>query len=287
MKPFLISLLIFSLSLISCKTTSPSDIQSTEQKSKYTTWNENRNFNQDYSAWQGLIQPVVGLPSADVNVPSWVWNNVPNSGVPLFLGVAYPHANVEKEKQVALEYAAMQAVRYMKIIGLAHSISVYTSLGHYYGQEIIAHYNESEIADVSSQLQVYSEYRDDTGTYLLAALPSLGNGMAFPKIPDGYKVDVTASLPKIPGYILSVGGARKYIRMSDSLIAADENALAELLRQKEVHIVTQQELDVIEGSGDAYRGDTYEYSTGVINGFYIIARWTDGEYFYSLAIAPQ
>ena len=245
MKPYLpIFLFVSTLAMLSC--TSTDDKKSDQviiKEKKYTTWDQDRTFSQDYLPWKGLLQNIDGFPGHSEKIPVWAWNNVPNSNFPLFIGIAYPHANLETERSVALQYAAMQAVRYKEIIGMAHAISVHTSLGHYYGQEVYAHFNENEVTSIAESLTVYAEYRDESGTYLLASLHDLEGTLHFPKIPEGYTIDLSSSLPKIPGYILALGGSRKYIRMSDSLIAADENALAELLRQKEVHIVTQQDLD--------------------------------------------
>ncbi|MBN2509960.1 MAG: hypothetical protein JXB03_06775 [Spirochaetales bacterium] len=285
MKPFFFVILLCLLLCINCVSKDPEPADEVTQ-GVYDTWTSRRVYYFEHAPWQEHIQPVEGLHDIE-GFPDWVWNNIPAGDIPLFLGIAYPYVDEEKERQAALEYAAMQAVRYNKIIGLAHSVTVRRGSSHYYSQEVIARYDEDEVPVMAEELIVLAESRNEKGTFLLTCHPQLKISPSFVKVPEGYRFRIEDTLPDVPGFKLAAGGSRKYVRISDSLIAADKNAFAELLKQQHVHIVNQQDLESIVDSGDIFSDDTYEYSTGILRGFYIIARWTDGEYFYSVAIAPE
>lgn len=271
---------------MSCVTETTSSSDEVGEPSGYRSWRDNRSFSEDYSDWRDLIRGGEGSPEGIL--PPWVWNNLPRTTEPVFLGVAFPHVDIEKERFLAVEYAARQAQRYRELIGLAQSIAVTTSRGNYFADEVDVYIDDDGVPDLIAGAEIVAEFRDTSGSYVLVTFPEKVEKIGLGNLENEVKQVVEKErIPEIPGYRLAVGSTLRFVRLSDSLVQADENALGELLKQQNIRIVNDQEIRQSGDRGAVIREDQYAYSTGRVSGFYILYRWIEGDYVYSLGILPE
>jgi hypothetical protein len=76
--------------------------------------------------------------------------------------------------------------------------------------------------------------------------------------------------------------------LSESLGAADEQAMANLARQFHIE-VERKRLDLEQSGGTAYTQYNIQRSEAVLSGVYVMDRWisTDGNSYYTLAVVPE
>ena len=263
-----------------------------------------------YATWRDLRSPIthrLDLPVEDEAVrkpspspdwlpgelPYWVWLPESADGSLLFLGTSFPMVSRESEVETCIENAARQAAQYAGIAAVVSSFQVSLNGETGYAEDIRLFYNQNIIPMLISEAEIRTMHQNDTGSYGLIRFPSL---MALP----GSKLnsDMFSSGKAVPGWIntlppldshfIGLGLSRPKIRFADSIATADEAAVAEILTQMATTVDVAA--DVRQSSGkNGFTEKNYQYSTAMIRGVRVIARWRDPDmdYFYSLAVLPR
>lgn len=234
---------------------------------------------------------IKNIPLEDVMSESSgrLWTTVPEDGNPVFLGVADNMFYDENEKEAALQDAALYAALYYYLDGetgfLEYRKGQFTYLD--------VKYMKSMVPEIQERLEVLDTYQDTEGTVLLAKLagtsaPSYG----YNPVPEGRsgseKPSWIATIPEIPGFLVSVGVADKRSTLKQSILAADKQALSEMLRQLSLKTKAgrlEQDTDI----GQVEKSATSQVAKAELQGMYILARWhsDNGKYFYSLGVCPE
>lgn len=214
---------------------------------------------------------------------------LPEEGSPVFLGISENRFSDEDELEDALEYAARQAVWYERIFGEAGILD--TRRGPYTYLEVT--FDESRVSVLKERLEVLDRHTDVRGTVIRAVLPGksinldfeagkmiLRQGSSYPSW--------AADIPEIPGYLVSLGIADKRFALTESVRAADEEAVMGLLSQISVEIEAVR-AETLSEIGKINRRVTSQKASAEVTGLYIPSRWQsdNGRYFYSLAVCPE
>jgi hypothetical protein len=214
---------------------------------------------------------------------------LPVDGSPVFLGISENRFYDADELDDALEYAARQAVRYERIFGEAGVLD--TRKGPY--SYVEADYDESRVGELEDRLEIIDRHTDVRGTVIRAVLPGasldldIEAGKMVPRRGSLYP-SWTVDIPDIPGYLVSLGIADKRFALTESVRAADEEALMGLLSLISVEIEAVRAETPTE-IGRVSRRVISQTASAEITGLYVPVRWQseDGRYFYSLAVCPE
>jgi hypothetical protein len=221
--------------------------------------------------------------------PAVVWDTTPNEGSPIFCGVSARQLDRDEEKQRALEDAARQASMYFGLIGQAKFLKQKTTGSIGYLQDIDIGYDEQLAAQLVDRLEIILEYQDTRSTFVKAVLPSITMG-AIPyragPLPNSTPAWVL-NPPEIPGKLVGVGVAQRKRLASDSIAAADEKAVEELLTQVSTKIQTIQSERTIDSVGTLHDTTSLEVAKAELDGYYVLSRWQEGNYYYTLAICNR
>ena len=234
---------------------------------------------------------IKNIPLEDVMSESSgrLWTTVPEDGNLVFLGVADNMYHDENEEEAALQDAAMYAALYFYLDGetgfLEYRKGQFTYLD--------VKYRISMVPEIKERLEVIDKYQDTDGTVLMAKLtgtsaPSYG----YNPVPKGRsgseKPSWIAAIPEIPGSIVSVGVTDKRSTLKQSILAADKQALSEMLRQLSLK-TKAGELEQSTDIGQVTKSATSQVAQAELKGMYILARWhsENGRYFYSLGVCPE
>jgi hypothetical protein len=95
--------------------------------------------------------------------------------------------------------------------------------------------------------------------------------------------------PRIPGFDVGVGIAERRRNREASVEAADEQALARILLERETEIRAIGETRSVEGAGTVEGSARLQEAVGVVYGFYVLSRFrsADGQNYYSLGVARR
>lgn len=215
----------------------------------------------------------------------------PVGGVPRFFGASPRLGDRSKELSVALEAAAKQASRFLGLKGKLYLYQNSSSAGAFVEQQVEANYDEKAVT--AKDLTLLTSYRDQSGTFVVASLPTADMPSAnwYPALsPRGDERPAWIdSPPRLPGYLTAVGVAQRRRWISESIAAADYSALGELIRQLSVRIQSGAGERHVEGIGSSTSSAAFERAAADIRGFYVLARWAtpSGESWFSLAVAPR
>ncbi len=225
-------------------------------------------------------------PSSSLAV---LWDTTPVEGNPVFCGVSARQLDREEEKQRALEDAARQASMYFGLIGQAKFLKQGTtgSIGYLEGIDI--GYDEQFAAQLDDRLEVIHEYQDSRSSFVKAVLASITmDPLPFETgpLPKDSPVWVLTP-PDIPGKLVGVGIAQRKRLEADSIAAADEKAVEELLTQVSTTIQTVQSERTIGSVGTLHDTTSLEVAKAELAGYYVLSRWHEGNYYYTLAICDR
>jgi hypothetical protein len=213
--------------------------------------------------------------------PEWIWSLCPVNGHPQFFAFSPRLLKREKELSLCLEKAANQASKYKEISVNAGTFYRKKSFISKYLMTLAIDFNRELAAQLLSDLAIVREYRDESGTYIIAELITgtldsrLCNAINSPDQGTWRNGGVV-----IKGYYTAVGVAARRRLLSDSIDAADNNAIIELSRQVSNVLVSGAERGNLFG---------YESSKVRLNGLCILKRSVseDKRYYYSLAVCPD
>ena len=301
MGPFRFSAVLCILLITSCVTIEedpPIDsprLEREEQK-EYTSWRDLRRSLTDELDLPPLSDvvrsPEPGPSWIPDQLPSWVWLAESVDGSQLFLGAAYPHSSRRAELETCVVNAARQAARYQGVAAVVSSLQATFTEGRGFASDARMFYNEKLIPALVAEAEVRALHQDPGGSYAL---------ISFPSIDVSEQLSLTDQLsrgtgepawilspPPVSNLLLGVGVAGGRLRFSDSIEAADEAAVGDILYQLAATIDVTYDMRT-GNTGDAYFDqETYQYATAMVRGLRIVARWRNPRngYFYSLAVLP-
>lgn len=282
---FLIIITITIFTLTSCISTGPAGTKDGAGSSSAAADTTSAQSKDTYSPREKVVIP------ADSSSPeTLLQNTMPYQSRPVFLGIASRMRNRDEEMQVALENAASQVSKYLKIWGKADFLKQKSSDGVGYIITVESNYDKAQIPSIAEQLSVVTEYQDNRGTYILT---EYDRPMPVPiKInlkPGSGTPEWVNKPPDIPGYIVGVGVAQAKRTLMDSIESVDEKAFEEILKQIAIEIKLLDESQSIDRVGTNVESTSLESAQGEIEGFYVLSRTVspDGRYYYCLAVCPD
>ena len=211
----------------------------------------------------------------------------PRGRVPVFYGVSPRLSNRSAERDLCLEDAAAQASKYFALKAEARLIKERTGIGSLVVSDVSVNYDINLADSLKESLSIVEEYQDSEGTYMIISLPSYNTeikGIASSFI-RGQPAWILQP-PVIPGYLVGVGASPRKRLFSDSIKAADEKAMEELVKQVSIKIAAGETEYTAQGMGTYLNQSGVEYSKAVLSGFYVLARFrsADGNNYYTLAV---
>lgn len=210
---------------------------------------------------------------------------------PVFVGYSNRLRDREQEDETALRNAAEQASRY------ASMTAVYQYVAQTDGRQtgsvdaVETEWDEARVDSLLSTLEVIRSQQLHEGTIVYAALnePLRFSIRAAESVSGaGVDPDWINRPPEIPGYIVGVGAAQSRRTMAESLAAADERALVDILLQTSATIRLLDESLTRERSTQTMT-TVSQQATAALNGFLVLSRHvsSDGRTFYALAVAQE
>lgn len=237
------------------------------------------------------IEAVVINGVIDFTLPeySFMWNTAPDNGKLLFSSFVPRRAFRDEELEFALLGGARQAsIMYNSKVDAKFAVkSNNRDMGYLEAIEI--QYDKALAEDLRSKIKIRNHFIDSEGTYILAELDGINFKGSFSDMSSpGVEPEWLYNFPVIPGYLVSIGSVQRSRYTIDSIIKADEQALANLAKQVSV-IVKAKRIDKdSEVSGSAFSETNYEVTSTYVKGFYVIGRWStdNGSTYHTLAVCP-
>lgn len=218
------------------------------------------------------------------------WNTWSNDGVPLFFGASQRMRYRDNEWQTALEAAASQAARYVQVTGesLFYVEKTGREMGHF--GDFQFRWDTALEDSLLEELEEVGRFQDDDGSYVLVRYPR-GRKVKLPprNISAVGRPGWILKPPKFSGYWVGIGSSQRNRYLSDSLAAADEQALEEVVKAINMEAFFQ-EGSIDRGKKGSVAAHRYmEVARATVRGFYILARWyePDRGRVYSLGICPK
>jgi hypothetical protein len=222
-------------------------------------------------------------------------DTAPRAGVPRFVGFSPRLRNREEETAVAVTDAAREAVRYLAVRASVVFIARQSSSDVDYAEAVEARIDEGRVEQLEAGLEVLERVQDEEGTAVLVAAPDLS---AHPPVVGvavgeahaaGARPTWIEARPIIPGFDVGVGVARRLRSREDSVAAADEEALAEIVLERAARVRAVEDARDVEGVGTTGVTTRAQEAADVIRGFYVLSRYrgAGGRYYYSLAVARR
>jgi hypothetical protein len=211
--------------------------------------------------------------------------------VPVFAGFSPRLRDREEETAVALTDAAREAVRYLEVRASVVFIAQQSGRDVGYAEAVETRIDEERVEAVREGLELLESIRDEDGTAVLVAAPDLP-GVDLPPLPGSAAAARPAWLdarPALVGYDVGVGIARRLRSREDSVTAADEEALAEIVLARAARVRAVEDAREVEGVGTQELTTRAQEAADVVRGFYVLsrARSADGRYYYTLAVARR
>jgi hypothetical protein len=230
-------------------------------------------------------------PLARGRVMTMLRDTAPRSGVPVFAGFSPRLRDRDEEEAVALTDAAREAVRYLEVRASVVFIAQQSGRDVGYAEAVEPRIDEARVEAVREGLELLESIRDEDGTAVLVAAPDLP-GVDLPPLPGSAAAARPAWLdarPALVGYDVGVGIARRLRSREDSVTAADEEALAEIVLARAARVRAVEDAREVEGVGTQELTTRAQEAADVVRGFYVLsrARSADGRYYYTLAVARR
>ncbi|MCK5154296.1 MAG: LPP20 family lipoprotein [Spirochaetales bacterium] len=238
-----------------------------------------------------IVEAVVVNGVIDFTLPeySFMWNTAPDNGKLLFSSFIPRRAYRDEELEFAIMGGARQAsIMYNSKVDAKFAVkSNNRDLG--YLEAIDIQYNKALAADLKAKIKIRNHFIDNEGTYILAELDGINFKGSFSDMSaPGGDPDWLYNIPVIPGYLVSIGSVSRSRYTIDSIIKADEQALANLAKQVSVIVKAKRTDRDSEVSGSAFSETNYEVTSTYVKGFYVLGRWStdNGNTYHTLAVCP-
>jgi len=220
-----------------------------------------------------------------------LYDTAPRGGTPVFVGFSPRLRTRDEEEGVAILDAAAEVARYLEVGVSVVFISRQSGRSADYAEAVQTRIDKERVEEVRDGLELVASHRDSRGTVAVVAAPELA-GLELPQSarPAGASPPAWIDArPRIPGYDVGVGVAGRRRSRSDSVTAADEEALADIVLQRAARVRAVGDSRNIDGVGTAEQTTRAQEAADVVRGFYVLSRWRspDERYYYSLAIARR
>lgn len=212
----------------------------------------------------------------------------PRGEAPLFFAAVPRKADRQEEYEAGIDALAAQAARWIRAQVTAKFLVKKDSTEMGYIEEIEVAVPPELQQRMREEMEVLVCYTDRSGSYLQGTIEGASPpNVRLPQRGAEQQPEWILDPPEYEGHLTAVGAANRHMYLSDSLKAADEQALANLARQINID-VEKKRLDLEQEGGSAYTQYTIQISEATLKGAYIMARWIspDGNSYYSLAVAP-
>jgi len=238
----------------------------------------------------GGVQPVqTGSPGGAAASLILLGDTWSRDGIPLFRGSARRLYDREEEWSAALENAASQAARYVGVTGLSRFYTERSSQGKGYLGDFQSDWNRSLEPGILEQLEEVQRFQDEDGSYILVRWPGGAKLSLSGSAPATRgRPSWVSQTPVLPGFRVSTGTVQRKRHPVDSMTAADDKALEEMVKQIELEVTSQRNTIDLGRQGSGSVESALEIAQAHVRGFYILARWhePDGSIYYSLGICP-
>ncbi len=208
-----------------------------------------------------------------------IWNMSGESGYLYFSGFSPVYAEKINSDKILLKEASEAAAVFDGVFGVSEKYTERSSFGTKHGSSFNYIYSRASLEKYLENLEPYYSYEDANTSYRVFRI---ADSCILPEI-EKSRPEITPEwikrLPEVKGYVFSVGVSGRYSSIADSAAKADDNALEEMIKQKNISIIS---VDSIFEQG-------MQYSRSELHNFYIIRRWwsPDMKYFYSLGTLPE
>lgn len=245
----------------------------------------------DPSATGDSVSEARPAPSGIAPAMALLYDTAPRDDAPLFVGFSSRLRDRDEEEGVAILDAAAEAVRYLEVGVSVVFISRQSGRSVGYAEAVQTRIDEDRVKQVREGLEVVESQRDGRGTVVVVAAPEL-EGINLPRAaqPAGSSPPAWIDArPRLPGYDVGVGVAGRRRNRSNSVTAADEEALAEIVLQRAARLRAVGDSRNIDGVGTAEQTTRAQEAADIVRGFYVLSRWRspDERYYYSLAVARR
>lgn len=208
----------------------------------------------------------------------------------LYFFVAIPRvSNRENETEYAKYEVARQLVMFESLYLKAKFATKSDSKNYGTLEDIDVTFDESKIKEKIADIKIVKHISDPKGSYFKCSYPNNFNIKELHINKDSLKEhDWMYNIPKIDGYLVSVGTAQRYRYQIDSILKADEQAISNLAKQ--IHVTIKNKNTTIEKEGKSgYLDIIYEESSTIVKDYYVLGRWIshNGNYYHTLAISKQ
>ena len=281
---FLFSIIILIL-VVSCKTTGTDHSEIAAQTSVPTDHSDTHTLKNTYP------DPVEIPGVINFTDPQYrcLWNTVPQDGK-LVVFASTPRREFRKEE---ILYCVKDAARQIALFSAAkiETKQAVESTGKDFGylESVKSGFDKSLADKEVSKIKVLKHFRDAEGTYILAEDPDISVLVDFSwTVKSGKNPEWIINVPSIPGYLVSVGVVQRSQYLTNSLKKADDQALANLSRQISINVKSTR-TDIEVENSTAYAQTHYEVSSTILEGFYVLGRWSEdhGNTFFTLAVCKQ
>jgi hypothetical protein len=213
----------------------------------------------------------------------------PHKGQPVFFASVPRRADRDEEYETGISALAAQAARWKQADITAKFLVKKSNTEMGYLEEVEVSVDRDRQEALRDDIEVLACYSDRGGTYLSGTLPGeTHEDLPLSASSPSEKPPWVFTPPEYEGYRTGVGVANRHMYFSDSIRAADEQAMANLARQFDIQ-VEKKRLDLEQTGGTAFTQYTIQRSNVVLQGVYILDRWIspDGNNYYSLAVVPE
>lgn len=221
-------------------------------------------------------------------MPGWfLQNGKADSGI-YFTAFSSRMRNRENEKENCLNILARQISKYYSVKAVFKVLEEKDVRGSHQIKYEDININENNLESIKENLTIIEEQVGSKGTYIKASISRKTNIPSFKSSNINGLPEWINTPPKLKGYIVSIGTARRHRMLNDSLEASDNNALAQMLKQINVKVKAGRKEKMTDLSTQS-KEVNIEKASGTVNGFYVLERFiaSDGNYYYSLAVSPE
>lgn len=213
-------------------------------------------------------------------------NTLPEDGNLTFFTAVPRMGNRDDELLYGKYEIAKQIVMHSKLGIFARFATKSSNRNHSTLEDIKLAYDKDAISGILDDIEIITHIRDRQGSYFKGkyTASTSGSNINLDKaVLDQH--DWMYNIPKVDGYLVSVGTVERSRYQIDSINRSDEQAVTNLAKQ--LHVEVKNKNDQVDNDlGFGMQDIKYEETTTSVRNFYVLHRWVtdNGRYFHTLAI---